>query len=137
MGKLARITHVLLRVVAGGMFLSHGIQKLFGALGGASGDGAKVALLSQMGAAGILEFVGGLLIVVGLFTRPVALVLAGEMAVAYFTVHAAHSWIPLVNHGELAVLYCFTFLWFAGHGSGGFSLDQLFGIQRDTTRIAD
>jgi putative oxidoreductase len=76
--------------------------------------------------AGVLEAFGGLLILVGLFTRPVAFILAGEMAVAYFTVHARHSFWPLLNRGESAVLYCFIFLFLAVEGGGAWSIDQLW-----------
>ena len=73
---------------------------------------------------GVLELVGGALIALGIFTRAVAFLLSGEMAVAYFMVHFPHGWVPLLNHGEPAVLYCFVFLFFAAHGGGPFSLER-------------
>jgi putative oxidoreductase len=82
-------------------------------------------IFSLPGISGILEFFGGLLIVLGLFTRPVAFILSGQMAVAYFMVHAKQGFWPINNHGELAVLYCFVFLYFAAAGAGPLSLDYL------------
>ena len=108
------VTHALLRVVAGLMFWQHGAQKLFGWLGGRQ----VPELMSQFGLAGVLEFFGGILIIVGLFTRPVAFILAGEMAVAYFQVHAPEGLWPIQNRGEPAVLFAFIFLFFAAHGAG-------------------
>lgn len=114
----------VLRIVAGFTFSLHGYQKLFGWFGGM--NGAKAELMSQMGLAGMLETFGGALIILGLFTRPTAFILSGQMAVAYFTVHAPMSLLfPLLNGGEITVLYCFTFLWFASAGPGAWSLDSL------------
>jgi putative oxidoreductase len=110
----------LLRIVAGFLFLCHGAQKIFGVFGG-----HKAPMVSLPGLAGILELFGGALIIVGLFTRPVALVLCGEMAFAYFTMHAKHGAIPIVNQGELAVLYCFLFLWMTFAGPGPLSVDAI------------
>ena len=122
--RAAQLTHVLLRVVSGLLFLQHGGQKLFGWFGGVGGgSGGTVPLMSQMGLAGILEFFGGIAILLGLLTRPVAFVLAGEMAVAYIQSHQPRGTWPIQNHGEAAVLFCFIFLFFAAHGAGGFSLD--------------
>jgi putative oxidoreductase len=118
----------LLRVVTGLLFMQHGVQKLFGWLGGKQVE----TLASQMGLAGILELVGGLLIVLGLFTRPVAFVLAGEMAVAYFMRHAPNGFWPIQNRGEPAVLFCFIFLFFAAWGAGPASLDALRARERTT-----
>jgi putative oxidoreductase len=81
--------------------------------------------MSQMGIGGVLEFFGGLLLILGLFTRPVAFILSGMMAVAYFQVHAPGGFWPLQNRGELAVLYCFVFLFLAVAGGGEWSLDRL------------
>jgi putative oxidoreductase len=83
-----------------------------------------------MGFAGILKFVGGLLILIGLFTRPTAFILSGMMAVAYFMAHAPQGFLPLVNKGELAVLYCFVFLFLAAAGGGTWSLDNLLWRSR-------
>jgi putative oxidoreductase len=118
-------TRALLRIVVGLLFLQHGGQKLFGWFGGLGGSGATAPLGSLMGVAGILEFYGGLLILLGLLTRPVAFLLAGEMAVAYFRQHSPHGFWPIVNHGEPAALYAFIFLFFAAHGAGALSLDSL------------
>ena len=125
MERAREITHFLLRVVAGLLFLHHGAQKLFGWFGGIPPNGGPAPFWSQAGIAGFLEFFGGLLILVGLLTRPVAFVLAGEMAVAYFRFHQPRALLPIQNGGELAVLFCFLFLFFAAHGPGRFSLDAL------------
>jgi putative oxidoreductase len=116
-----------LRVVTGLMFMQHGIQKHFGLLlSPGQPPFGHIAPFSAVWIAGALELVGGALIALGLLTRPVAFLLSGEMAVAYFTVHAKLGLFPIVNRGELAVLYCFVFLMFFGVGGGRFSLDQLF-----------
>jgi putative oxidoreductase len=115
----------LLRIIAGFTFSLHGYQKTFGWLGGLDGQGNPAALASQMGVAGILETFGGALIILGLFTRPVAFILSGQMAVAFFTVHIATSILPILNGGEITVLYCFTFLWLAAAGPGPISLDAM------------
>ncbi len=124
--RIARFTHIALRLVAGLMLMQHGQQKLFGWYGGIVGaPNARVALLSQMGLAGVLECFGGAALSLGLLTRPVAFLLCGEMAVAYFTAHQQHGIWPIENHGELAVLYCFVLFFMAGNGAGGFSIDGL------------
>ncbi len=115
----------LLRIVAGFTFSLHGMQKLLGAFGGVNGQGATVSYSSLFGLAGGLELIGGLLLILGLFTSPVAFILCGEMAVAYFKAHFPHGFLPLVNHGELAVLYCFVFLYLFTAGAGPLSLDSL------------
>ena len=116
----------VLRVVVGFTFSLHGMQKLLGFFGGLNGKGATVPFgLSLFWFAGALELVGGLLILLGLFTSPVAFILCGEMAVAYFKVHLPHGLNPLLNHGELAVLYCFIFLYLCVAGAGPLSLDSL------------
>jgi putative oxidoreductase len=113
----------LLRMVAAFLFMTHGAQKLFA--WPASEPREAVALLSLMGLAGFLELFGGLFLLLGLFTRLVAFLLAGEMAVAYATAHAPRGFWPILNHGELAVLYCFLFLYLAAVGGGPWSLDAL------------
>jgi putative oxidoreductase len=113
----------ILRIVTGFIFMAHGAQKLFGYPAPLPGGGPPV--MSLFGVSGILEFFGGLLILLGLFTRPVAFILAGMMAVAYFMVHAPAGFWPLLNKGELAVLYCFVFLYLAVAGAGEWSLDRM------------
>ena len=112
----------LLRIVAGFTFTLHGAQK-FGALGGLGGHAA--AAYSALWFAGVIEIIGGPLIILGLFTRPVAFILCGEMAYAYFTVHAHMGpfLFPLLNGGEITVLYCFFFLYLVFVGAGPYSLD--------------
>ncbi len=119
-----------LRVVVGLMLACHGAQKLFGWFGGPGGNGGSAPLISMFGLAGVLEVVGGLLIAVGLSTRAVAFVLAGEMAVAYLMMHVRGGFFPIVNHGELAVLYCFIFLALWAVGPGAYSLDARRGLVR-------
>ncbi|HEX7130711.1 MAG TPA: DoxX family protein [Rhodanobacteraceae bacterium] len=111
----------LLRAVAGFLFMQHGMEKLFGFPGG----GNTVHLLSLMGLAGVLECFGGGLVLLGLFTRPIAFILSGEMAFAYFMAHfpANHVW-PILNHGNEAVLFCFVFLYLSAAGGGPVSLDR-------------
>lgn len=117
----------LLRIVAGLMFIQHGTQKIFGFPAPAR---APFELMSQMGIGGVLELVGGVLIVLGLFTRPVAFILSGMMAVAYFQFHGASSLYPLVNGGELAALYCFVFLYLSFAGPGAWALDTMGSRRR-------
>jgi putative oxidoreductase len=112
----------LLRIVAAFLFMAHGTQKLFGWPAAEPQPG--VSLLSLMGLAGLLETVGGLLLLLGLFTRPVAFVLAGEMAVAYFMAHAPRGFWPILNRGEVPVLLCFLFLYLAATGPGPWSVDR-------------
>src|SRR4051794_37608810 len=117
-------THMLsiVRIVTALLFMEHGGQKLFDIP--PSGHPAAAPLFSIVGVSGVLEFYGGILLLIGLWTRPVAFLLAGEMVVAYFTAHAPQGFWPLLNHGELAVLYCFVFLYFAVAGGGEWSVDQ-------------
>ena len=114
----------VLRIVTALVYMQHGTQKLFGfpPTGGPVGA-TPFVLFSQPGLAGILEFFGGMLVLVGLFTRPVAFILSGEMAVAYFQVHAPRAFLPIVNRGELPVVLCFVFLYFAFAGAGPWSVD--------------
>ena len=120
LARLAPYFYVLLRVAAGLAFAQHGAQKLFGLLGGSA-----VPLMTQRGIAGIIEFVGGILIAIGLFTTPVAFLASGEMAWAYFQSHAPRNFWPIQNGGELAVLYCFIFLYVMAVGSGKLSIDAI------------
>ena len=123
---LPNITLTALRIIAGLMLVQHGLQKHFGLLL-APGQPSFGALrpFSMLWIAGTLEIGGGLLLALGLFTRPVAFVLSGLMALAYFLGHAKNGLFPAVNGGELAVLYCFVFLVFAAVGGGRYSLDHL------------
>ena len=123
LGRFEPYFYAALRIVAGVLFALHGAQKLFGVLGG-----KQMPLMSQMGLAGVIEFVGGLMIAAGLFTSWVAFIASGEMAVAYFQAHAPRGPWPIQNGGELAVLYCFLFLYIAARGTGP------FGISRSKSR---
>ena len=118
-GGFNELTLNALRIVAALLFMQHGVQKLFGALGGNQVE----TLLSLTGIAGLLELGGGLLLAVGLFARPVAFILAGQMAVAYFIAHMPQGFWPIMNRGELAAFYCFTWLFFFANGPGRYSLD--------------
>ena len=113
----------VLRIIAGLLFLSHGLVTLIGFPAGAQ-PGLQ-APLSFLGIAGIIETVTGVLIALGLFTRPAAFIAAGEMAVAYFYAHASRSFFPVVNMGEGAILYCFIFLYLSAAGPGAFSLEGM------------
>ena len=124
MDQAKRATFFLLRVVAGLLFLQAGGMKLFNWFGGVPAQfGGQPPLMSQIGIGAVLEFFGGTAILLGLFTRPVAFILSGEMAVAYFQFHQPHGLWPIQNHGEPAVLLCFIFLYIAAHGAGEWSLD--------------
>jgi putative oxidoreductase len=112
----------VLRIVTALLMMQHGAQKLFGFPAGTPAMPAS-PLLSIMGFVGILEFFGGLLLLLGLFTRPVAFILSGLLAVAYFIAHAPRGFWPALNQGELAVLYSFVFLYLAVAGGGSWSVD--------------
>ena len=115
----------VLRIVVAFLFIAHGTQKLFGLPMGEA-PRATVPLGSLVGVAGVLETVGGSMLLLGLLTRPVAFILAGEMAVAYFKVHAPQGFWPLLNRGESPVLFCFIYLYFAAAGGGAWALDNLW-----------
>jgi putative oxidoreductase len=119
LGRLTEPVYGLLRLVAGLLFAFHGVQKMFGILGG-----QQPPFLSQIWFAGVIELVGGVLIAVGLFTSLAAFIASGEMAVAYFQAHAPKGTWPTLNGGELAVLYCFLFLYIAARGGGRYSIDR-------------
>lgn len=113
----------LLRAVSGVLMMQHGLQKVFGLLG----KEAVPTLASQAGVGGIIELTGGVLLLLGLFTRPVAFLLSGTMAVAYFQFHGPKGFWPVENGGELAALYCFVYLFISAAGAGPWSLDAVIG----------
>lgn len=125
--KLENLTYAVLRIVTGVLFAFHGAQKLFGLL--ATHPGPSVG--SQLWFGGVIELVGGLLVALGLFTRPAAVLASGTMAVAYLQFHwkgaLGAKLFPIVNDGELSVIYCFVFLVIAAHGAGMASIDRLRG----------
>jgi putative oxidoreductase len=137
LGRISPQIYALLRIFAGFMFTCHGAQKLFGVLGGFGGEPNNTApLFSMMGAAGVIELVGGILILAGFLTPWVAFICSGEMAVAYFTSHFPRSFFPLVNHGELAVVYCWLFLYMASRGAPDWSADSLISRSEAASRRA-
>lgn len=117
----------LLRIAAAFIFIPSGTMKLFAFPAGIPPDGGTVPLMSQMGIGAVLEVFGGGLMLIGLFTRPVAFILSGEMAVAYFQFHQPQGFWPIVNGGTDAVLYCFVWLYFSAAGAGPWSLDAKRG----------
>jgi putative oxidoreductase len=117
------------RIMTGLSFLEHGTQKL---LGFPPSEHAGAAIFSLMGVQGILELVGGFLILIGFLTRPVAFILAGDMAVAYFMAHATKAFFPSLNGGQLAILFCFVFLYFVFAGGGEWSVDEQLARSRPT-----
>jgi putative oxidoreductase len=125
LGRSSEIGYCLLRFVAGMLFACHGAQKLFGALGGQKVEGDPLMML-----AGIIEFGGGVLICIGLWSGYAAFLSSGQMAAAYFYSHAPNGFWPIRNKGELAVLYCFVFLFIAMRGSGRYSVEGLALKQR-------
>jgi putative oxidoreductase len=115
----------VLRIVAAFLYLQHGTQKLFGVP--PSDDGTGIELMSRYGVAGVIEVVGGTLILIGLVTRPAAFICSGEMAFAYFLAHAPQGALPLLNGGEVPVLLCFVFLYLASAGGGPWGVDAARG----------
>jgi putative oxidoreductase len=111
----------LLRIVAALLFIAHGTQKLFNV----PSSEFSISLFSLMGVAGMLETFGGLLLLLGVFTRPVAFVLSGQMAVAYWMAHAPQSAFPVQNGGDAPILFCFVFLYLVAAGPGAWSIDAL------------
>jgi len=122
--KIQDYFYFLFRVVVGVLFLQHGGQKLFGWFGGLGGNPAE--LISLMGLAGVIEFFGGLAIVLGLFTRLAAVITAAEMVIAYFMVHLPQGQIPLLNQGEPALLFFASFLVLLAYGAGRWNLGKAF-----------
>lgn len=123
--KFSDEAYALLRIVSGLLLACHGAQKLFGVLHSPGEPQSPVQLLSLMGLAGVIEFLGGLLIAIGLASDYAAFVASGQMAVAYFMVHFPQSFWPIRNRGELAVVFCFLFLYVATHGPGKWSVSEL------------
>jgi putative oxidoreductase len=124
LGRYTPYIYAVMRIVVGLLFACHGAQKLFGMFGGLGGTGKTAELFSLTGMAGLIEFVGGLLIAIGLLTGYLAFLASGEMAVAYFTAHFPRGFWPLQNDGELAVLYCFVLLYIAARGAGLWSVES-------------
>jgi putative oxidoreductase len=122
LGRFSSYIYSILRIVAGLMFACHGAQKILGFPGGKP---PITNFASIPGASGIIELVCGILIAIGLLTSIAAFIASGEMAVAYFLMHAKSSFWPLINHGELAILYCFLFLYIASTGAGIWSVDSV------------
>ncbi len=126
--KLEPIAYAALRMVAGGMLVCHGLAKIFGVLGD------RMPAFSQLWFGGVIELCGGALVAIGLFTRPAAFLCSGMLAVAYFQFPwklrlAGLAWLPAINKGELAVIYCFTFLFISARGPGRASLDAMRGAR--------
>jgi putative oxidoreductase len=135
--RLQPFSLALLRIAAGLLYMQHGAQKLFGAFGGVPQEGTAVPLFTLMWLAGVLEIFVGFLIAIGLLTRPVAFLLAGEMATAYFVLqHLPQGIWPILNGGELALLYLVIFLFLVTAGAGAFSLDALLSGRPGTARRA-
>ena len=116
--------HSLLRIVAAFMFMTIGSMKLFAFPVSLFPHGGTAQLFSQLGLAGILETFGGFMILIGLYTRPAAFILSGEMAVAYFQAHSPQGFWPMLNGGQPAVLYCFIWLYLSAAGAGAWSIDE-------------
>jgi putative oxidoreductase len=127
LGQYSPHLYAVMRIVVGLLFACHGAQKLFGLFGGVDQRGGTAPLLSMFGLAGIIELVGGLLILAGFMTGYAAFIASGEMAGAYFTAHFPRGFWPILNTGELAALYCFVFLYIASRGAGVWSVDQARG----------
>jgi putative oxidoreductase len=117
--RYAPQVYALMRIVFGFLFIFHGLQKIFGLFGGRTAE-----LISLRGLAGVIELVAGTMIMLGWFTRPAAFIASGQMAAAYFMSHQPAGTWPIQNRGELAVLYCFAFLYFAARGAGPLSVDR-------------
>jgi putative oxidoreductase len=132
--RAVQITYFLLRVISGLLFIQFGGLILFGWFGGVPGQPGTPSLVSQTGIGGLLEFFGGIAIVLGLGTRPVGFILSGMMAVAYWQFHAPNGVSPVQNQGAPAVLFCFVYLYMAARGGGDWSLDALLRHKR-TERI--
>jgi putative oxidoreductase len=127
LGRFSPYLYAVMRIVVGFLFACHGAQKLFGVFGGMGGTGASASLFSMMGLAGVIEFFGGALVMVGWFTGYAAFIASGQMAAAYFMAHYPRSFWPLLNDGEPAVLFCFIFLYIASRGAVVWGVDSILG----------
>ena len=127
LGQYSPYLYAVLRIVVGFLFTCHGAQKLFGVLGGMGEPGVTAPLFSMMGLAGVIEVVGGLLVMVGFLTGYAAFIASGQMAGAYFMAHFPQGFWPIQNNGEPAVLFCFVFLYMASRGAGVWSVDRARG----------
>ena len=130
--RLMNVTHAAFRIGVGVLFLQHGLQKIFGLLGG-----RQVELASLMGLAGVFELVGGVLLIAGLLTRPVAAALAVEMLAAFGMAHLPKGGWPIQNGGELPLLFALAFVFLAGHGAGAYSLDAWLTRRRSRAARID
>ncbi len=135
--QVIQISFLLLRVVYALLFIQSGGLKLFGWFGGMPMGHGTAVPMTQIWFAGVLEVFGGALIMLGLCVRPIAFVLSGEMAIAYFQAHQPHGTWPIQNHGEQAVLYCFLFLFMAPFGAGDYRLDALIRRKKGQAGAAD
>jgi putative oxidoreductase len=126
--RYAPQVYALFRIVVGFLFMFHGAQKILGLFGGMGGGTAP--MMSMPWFAGVIELVGGILVMIGLLTRIAAFICSGEMAAAYFMVHQPQGPWPIQNQGELAALYCFAFLYIAARGAGIWSADGAMGRRR-------
>jgi putative oxidoreductase len=127
LGPYSLYLYAIMRIVVGFLFACHGAQKLFGVLGGMGPSGGSAPLFSLMGFASVIEFFGGLLIIVGWLTGYAAFIASGEMAFAYFMAHYPRGFWPILNDGEPPVLFCFIFLYMASKGAGVWSIERTFG----------
>ena len=136
LGRFEPQIYALMRIIVGFLFLWHGTQKLLGFPPSQGGGGQGLSPLMAVG--GVIELVGGLMIMLGLFAGIAAFIASGMMAVAYFMSHfSMQAFLPIQNRGELAVAYCFVFLYIAARGSGIWSLDSLMGRSRTSSRAAE
>lgn len=135
MARYEESTLALLRVASAFLLAQHGVQKMFGLLLPPDRPAQPFELLSQRGLAGVLEVFGSLLLALGLFTRPVAFVLSGLTAFAYFLGHAGDGFWPILNRGEVAALYCFLFFYLSARGGGPYSVDALLERRRRSARL--
>lgn len=127
LGQYSPYLYAVMRIVVGFLFACHGAQKLFGVLDGVGPDGGAAPLFSLRGLAGVIEFFGGLCIMLGWLTGYAAFIASGQMAAAYFMAHYPYGFWPIQNDGELAAVYCFVFLYIVSVGAGVWSIDRAFG----------